>query len=195
MAHTERNAGKNIVVYGIYNTRDEIERAVAELRDAGYRSADISALLPDNESTKEFAHVKGTKAPESATVGATTGAAVGGALGWLLGIGALTLPGLGAFVAAGPIMGLLAGAGAGGAAGGLLGALVGLGIPEYEAKRYEGRIKEGGLLLSVHCDDNEWKQKAIDILKRTGANDVSSSGEASADRAESDRPYKMTGNY
>jgi len=113
---------------------------------------------------------------------------IGGALGWLAGIGALAIPGLGPFIAAGPIMGLLAGAGAGGAIGGLVGSLVGMGIPEYEAKRYEGRIKSGGILLSVHCDESEWVKRAKTILEETGAEDISSTGEASADYASSDRP-------
>ena len=134
-----------------------------------FRNTDISVLLPENEGTKDFAHEKQTKAPEGAAAGAGTGAVLGGTLGWLTGIGALAIPGLGPFVAAGPIMAALAGVGVGGALGGLTGALVGLGIPEYEAKRYEGRIKSGGILLSVHCDDSEWVKRAKKILERTGA--------------------------
>lgn len=117
---------------------------------------------------------------------------IGGTLGWLAGIGALAIPGLGMFVAAGPLMSLLAGLGVGGAVGGLTGALVGIGIPEYEAKRYEGQVKAGGILLSVHCDNNDWKMKAMEILKRTGAEDISSTGESSADYAETDRPVGGT---
>lgn len=142
--------------------------------------------------TKDFAHEKNTKAPEGVTTGASSGAVLGGALGWLAGIGALAIPGLGPFIAAGPIMGTLAGAGAGGAVGGLIGALVGMGIPEYEAKRYEGRVREGGILLSVHCDSSDWVDRGKDILKRTGAQDVSSSGEASADYDKSDKPRPRT---
>ena len=133
--------------------------------------------MPDNQSTKEFAHEKNTKAPEGTTTGVAAGGTVGGALGLLAGIGALAIPGVGPFIAAGPIMGALAGIGVGGAVGGLVGALVGMGIPEYEAKRYEGRVKNGGVLLSVHCDTSEEIKRAKDVLKRTGAEDISSSGE------------------
>jgi len=180
-------AGKNTSAYGIYPSRASLENGVAALKDANFRNEDISVLFPDNEGSKEFAHEKNTKAPEGATTGATTGALAGGALGWLAGIGALAIPGLGPFIAAGPIVAALAGAGAGGAVGGLTGALIGAGIPEYEAKRYEGRIKEGGILMSVHCDNSEWTKKAKDILERTGAEDVASSGEAGAD-TKTDRP-------
>src|SRR5579864_1483900 len=137
-------AGKNTAVFGIYQGSAQAEHAVDRLMAAGFSNNDISVLLPDNQSSKEFAHEKNTKAPEGTTAGVTTGGAVGGALGLLAGIGALAIPGLGPFIAAGPIMGALAGLGVGGAVGGLIGALVGMGIPEYEAKRYEGRIKEGG---------------------------------------------------
>ena len=150
---------KNIAVYGIYRTRTMVERAVEELKDAGFRNTDISVLFPEGGGTKEFAIEKETKAPEGAATGAGTGAVVGGALGWLMGIGLLAIPGLGPFIAAGPIMAALAGVGAGGLAGGIAGALIGMGIPEYEANRYEGRIKEGGILLSVHADDRDWKNK------------------------------------
>src|SRR5205814_4196578 len=117
---------------------------------------------------------------------------IGGALGWLTGIGALAIPGVGPFIAAGPIMAALAGAGVVGAVGGIAGALVGVGIPEYEAKRYEGRIKSGGILLSVHCDNSEWTKKAKEILEKTGAEDVASTGEAAADFSKSDRPMPRT---
>lgn len=181
-------AGKNTAVFGIYPTRRSVESAVETLQAEGFRNTDISVLLPENEGTKDFAHQKQTKAPEGAATGAGTGAVLGGALGWLTGIGALAIPGLGPFIAAGPIMAALAGMGVGGALGGLTGALVGMGIPEYEAKRYEGRIKDGGILLSVHCDDSDWVKRAKNVLERTGANDISSAGEASADFAKSDRP-------
>ena len=180
-------AGKNTSAYGIYPTRASLEAGVDALKNADFRNEDISVLFPDNEGSKEFAHEKNTKAPEGAATGATTGALAGGGLGWLVGIGALAIPGLGPFIAAGPIVAALAGAGAGGALGGLTGALIGAGIPEYEAKRYEGRIKDGGILLSVHCDNSEWTKKAKDILKRTGADDVASAGEGSAD-TKTDRP-------
>src|SRR6201996_3553535 len=181
-------AGKNTVVYGIFATRASAATAVDGLLAAGFRNEDVSVLMQDNVGTKDFAHEKQTKAPEGSVTGAVAGGAVGGTLGLLVGIGALAIPGLGPFIAAGPIMATLAGIGSGGVLGGVVGALVGMGIPEYEAKRYEGRIKEGGLLLSVHCDSSDWVKKAKDLLKETGAEDVSSSGEASADYAKSDKP-------
>ena len=174
-------AGKNTAAFGIYTTRAAVDRAVDTLKSEGYRNTDISVLFPENKGTKDFAHEKSTKAPEGAAAGAGTGAVVGGGLGWLAGIGALAIPGLGPFIAAGPIMAALAGAGVGGAVGGVAGALVGMGIPEYEAKRYEGRVKEGGILLSVHCDDSSWTKKAKELLERTGAEDVSSTGETKGD--------------
>src|ERR1051326_4562567 len=142
-------AGKNTAVFGIYKTRAGVERAVSDLMAGGFSGPDISVLMPDTASTREFAAKKDTKAPEGTTTGAVAGGAIGGTLGLLAGIGALAIPGLGPFIAAGPIMGALAGLGAGGAVGGLIGALTGMGIPEYEAKRYEGRIREGGILVSV----------------------------------------------
>jgi hypothetical protein len=132
--------------------------------------------MPENVGTKDFVHKKDTKAPEGATTGVASGAVIGGALGWLAGIGALAIPGLGPFIAAGPIMGLLAGA------------LIGMGIPEYEAKRYEGRVKSGGILLSVHCDSSEWVKRGKTILEQTGAEEIGTAGEAAADYAMSDRP-------
>ncbi|MGH9546151.1 MAG: quinol:electron acceptor oxidoreductase subunit ActD [Terriglobales bacterium] len=181
-------AGKNTAVFGIYQDRVTVEYAVDMLRQAGFRNTDISVLFPHNEGTKDFATEKNTKAPEGTAAGAGTGAVVGGTLGWLAGIGALAIPGLGPFIAAGPIMAALAGVGVGGAIGGITGALIGMGIPEFEAKRYEGRIKEGGILLSVHSDNSDWTKKAKDILERSGAQDVSSAGEASADFSKSDKP-------
>jgi hypothetical protein len=170
-------AGKNTAAFGIYKTRAQAERAVDRLLAAGFTNNDISVLLADNTSSKEFAHEKNTKAPEGTATGVATGGVVGGTLGLLAGIGALAIPGVGPLIAAGPIMGALAGLGVGGAVGGLIGALVGMGIPEYEAKRYEGRIKEGGILLSVHCDTSEEVSRAKDILKQTGAEDIASAGE------------------
>jgi hypothetical protein len=186
-------AGKNTAAFGIYSTQLAVENAVDRLKAEGYRNTDISVLFPENQGTKDFAHEKHTKAPEGATTGAGTGVVVGGALGWLAGIGALAIPGLGPFIAAGPIMAALAGAGVGGTVGGLVGALVGMGIPEYEAKRYEGRVKSGGILLSVHCDNSDWTKKAKQILEETGAEDVSSTGESSADFSKSDRPMPRAG--
>jgi hypothetical protein len=178
----------NTAVFGIYPSRASVENAVVALRDAGFRETDISLLLPENVGTKDLAHEKGTKAPEGATTGAGTGALVGGALGWLTGIGALAIPGLGPFIAAGPIMAALAGVGIGGAVGGITGALVGMGIPEYEAKRYEGRVNKGGILLSVHSDDSEWTKRAKAILEQTGAEDISSTGETKGDVQNTERP-------
>ena len=181
-------AGKNTAAFGIYRDRAGVETAVDMLREQGFRNTDISVLFPYNDGTKDFAAEKNTKAPEGTAAGAGTGAVVGGTLGWLAGIGALAIPGLGPFIAAGPIMAALAGVGVGGAIGGITGALIGMGIPEYEAKRYEGRIKEGGILLSVHCDDSAWTKKAKDILEHSGAQDVASTGEATADFQTTDKP-------
>src|SRR5690242_15166613 len=186
-------AGKNTAAFGIFTDRVSVENAVDNLKMAGYRNTDISVLFPQNQGTKDFAHEKSTKAPEGAATGAGTGVVVGGALGWLAGIGAIAIPGVGPFIAAGPIMAALAGAGAAGTAGGILGGMIGAGFPEYEAKRYEGMIRAGKILLSVHCDDSEWVKRAKDVLKRTGASDVSSAGEATADFAKTDRPLPRTG--
>jgi hypothetical protein len=171
-------AGKNTAVFGIYKSGENAERAVDTLIAAGFPSSDISVLLPDTRSTKDFAHEKDTKAPEGATAGVTAGGVIGGTLGVLAGVGALAIPGLGPFIAAGPIMAGLAGLGVGGALGGLVGALVGMGIPEYEAKRYEGQVKNGGTLLSVHCDTSDQVSRAKDLLKSSGATDIASSGES-----------------
>ena len=159
--------------------RDEGQacRIVDEFKMAGFSNNDISALLPDKSSTREFAHKKSTKAPEGAVTGAGTGGLLGGALGWLVGIGALAIPGLGPFVAAGPLMAALSGAAVGGAAGGLIGALVGMGIPEFEAKRYESRLREGRILLAVHCDNSDQVKRAKEIFENAGAEDIASSGE------------------
>jgi hypothetical protein len=172
-------AGDNTAVFGIYKTVSQADKAVDALLASGLAQDDISVLLPDNDSTRQFAHEKNTKAPEGTTTGATTGGVVGGALGLLAGIGALSIPGLGPFIAAGPIMATLAGVGAGGVAGGLIGALVGMGIPEYEAKRFEGRVRNGGILLSVHCGSSEEVSILKKLLEKTGAEDVSSAGETS----------------
>jgi hypothetical protein len=173
-------SNKNTAVYGIYATPGTAEAAVDHLLARGFSNSSISVLLPDDESTRAFAHAKSTKAPEGATTGATTGGVVFGGLGLLAGIGALAIPGVGPLIAAGPIMATLAGVGVGGAFGGLVGALIGSGIPEYEAKRYEGAVKEGGTLLSVHCDTSEQVDAAKQALKETGAKDISSTGEASS---------------
>jgi hypothetical protein len=175
-------AGKKTAVFGIYQNGKQAERTVDDLLAARFSNDDISVLLPDNKGSKDFAHEKNTKAPEGTTAGVTTGGVIGGTLGLLAGIGVLAIPGIGPFIAAGPIVTALAGLGVGGAVGGIIGALVGMGIPEYEAKRYEGHIKAGGVLLSVHCDTAEEIVRAKDVLKHTGAQDISSAGEASADK-------------
>lgn len=167
----------NKAIFGIFQFRSELERAVDELKIGRFRNSDISVLMPTSDSSPNFVHEKSTKAPEGAAVGATGGLALGGALGWLIGLGALTVPGVGPFLAAGPIMTALAGAGLGSAVGGIGGGLVGLGIPEYEAKRYEALVKNGGILLSVHVDDSDWAKRAEDILKSCGAKDISSVSE------------------
>jgi hypothetical protein len=183
-------ASKKTAVFGIYKTLAQAERAVDYIAASGFSYDDISVLLPDSQSSEKFAHEKHTKAPEGAATGVTTGGVIGGALGLLVGVGALAIPGLGPFIAAGPIMAGLAGLGAGGAVGGLIGALVGMGIPEYEAKRYEGRVKEGGILLSVHCDTSEEIDSAKKLLKSTEAEDIASTGEAGSAPQET---YTTTG--
>jgi hypothetical protein len=149
-------AGNNTAVFGIYPNRGLAEEAVDRLIAGGFRNEDISVLLQDNVGAKDFAHEKHIKTPEGATTGVVAGGVIGGAIGLLGGIGLLAIPGLGPLIAAGPVIAALTGVGSGGIVGCLIGALVGIGIPEYEAKRYEGRIKEGGVLLSAHCDSSEW---------------------------------------
>jgi hypothetical protein len=172
--------------------RDEAQavRIVDDLRVAGFSNNDISVLLPDKGSTREFAHEKGTKAPEGAITGAGTGGVLGGVLGWLTGIGALAIPGLGPFIAAGPIMAALSGAAIGATAGGIIGTLVGMGIPEYEAKRYEARIKEGRILLAVHSENSDETKRAKEIFKRAGAEDIASAGEESVSDKDRGSEYR-----
>ena len=165
---------ENTAVFGLYPTRTSIERAVVSLQTAGFHSADVSALIPGPGSS-ELVTEKSSKAPEGATVGAGAGAMIGGALGWLAGVSVLAVPG--AFIVLGPIAAALAGVGIGGAVGGLTGALIGMGIPEYEAKRYQGHVTKGGSLLSVHCSSAEWVKQAEEIMRDTGAEDISASTE------------------
>jgi hypothetical protein len=172
-------AGKNTAAFAIFPTRADAERALNQLTAAGFSSQDVSVLMADKSGTKDFATEKNTKAPEGTATGAGVGGGIGGTLGLLAGIGALAIPGVGPLIAAGPIMATLAGVGVGGAIGGIVGALVGMGIPEYEAKRYQGRVEEGGILVSVHCDSSEEVSRAKDILKSAGGEDVASSGEKS----------------
>jgi hypothetical protein len=178
----------NTAVFGIYPSFDLAESAVGALKAEGFRSTDISVLLPENVGSKDLAHLKASKAPEGASAGAGSGAVIGGTLGWLAGIGALAIPGIGPLVAAGPIVAALAGAGAIGAIGGIAGALVGMGIPEYEAKRFEGRVRKGGILLSVHADDSAWANRAKQLLLKTGAEDVAAANEVKGDFANSEKP-------
>ncbi len=186
MAYEHQKKGHK-AVFGIFSERLALERAVQALKDTGFRPSDISVLLPatgELTGVEGLAHEKGTKAPEGAATGATGGIALGGTLGWLVGIGSLAIPGLGPFVAAGPILSAIAGAGIGATVGGVAGALVGLGIPEYEAKRFETSVKGGGHLLSVHVDDSEWARRAKDILEACGAHDISTAGEIYDRRSE-----------
>lgn len=178
----------NKSVFCIATARPQAELIVANLRSANFSSSDISVLFPDKESTREFAHEKNTKAPEGAIAGAATGGVAGGALGWLAGIGALAIPGAGPFIAAGPIIAALSGVGVGATLGGITGALIGVGIPEFEAKRYEGRIKAGNILISVHTEDSDEIDSAKKIFKDAEAEDISSTSEAAV-------PKNVNGNY
>lgn len=181
---------KSKAVFGIYPSLTSVEIGVDELKSEGFRNTDISVLFPESAGTRDFAHEKNTKAPEGATAGAGTGVVLGGALGWLMGVGALAVPGVGPFIAAGPIVAALAGAGVGGTVGGIAGALIGMGIPEYEAKRYEGQVKSGGILLSVHSKNSDWTKRAKQVLRRTGAQDIGSAGEVSVDNASADNDLR-----
>jgi uncharacterized membrane protein len=171
-------------VFCLARSEEQAANIVESLRTAGFSNNDISVLLPDKSSTREFAHEKGTKAPEGAVTGAGTGGLLGGALGWLVGIGALAIPGLGPFIAAGPIMAALGGAAVGATAGGLVGALVGMGIPEYEAKRYEARLREGRVLISVHTENSDQTKMIKEIYERHGAEDIATAGEESVSEKE-----------
>jgi len=181
-------SGKKVAVFGIYSTRAAVENATDSLVKAGFPTSDISVLLPESlGGPKEMGAEKATKAPEGTAAGVTTGGVIGGTLGVLAGVGLLAIPGLGPFIAAGPIMAGLAGMGVGGAVGGVTGALIGTGIPEFEAKRYEGRLQKGGILLSVHCGTSDEIKRAKEIVESTGGEDVSSTGEASVDGSKIDR--------
>lgn len=180
-------SGKKVAVFGIYSTRTAVENATDSLVKAGFPTTDISVLLPESlGGPKDIGTEKATKAPEGTAAGVTTGGLIGGTLGLLAGVGLLAIPGLGPFIAAGPIMAGLAGLGVGGTVGGVTGALIGMGIPEFEAKRYEGGLQKGGILLSVHCDTADEIKRAKEVLKQTNAEDVSSTGEASTDAKTSD---------
>jgi hypothetical protein len=167
----------------IAKNEPQAERIANQLKTAGFSGDDISVLFPDKSGTRDFAHEQHTKAPEGAAAGAGTGAVLGGGLGWLVGIGSLAIPGVGPFIAAGPIMAALAGSAVGAAAGGITGALVGLGIPEYEARQYEGKIREGNILISAHAEDGDAVDRAKEIFEREGAEDISYTGMTSVKRA------------
>src|SRR6187455_358638 len=174
-------------VFCIVKSESQATNIVDELKVAGFANSDISALLPDKGGTRDFAHEQHTKAPEGATTGASAGGLLGGTLGWLAGIGALAIPGLGPFIAAGPIMAALSGAAVGAAVGGVGGALVGMGIPEYEAKRYEGKIKGGNILISVHSESSDEAKRAKQIFEQAGAQDISTSTEAGVKENKAER--------
>jgi hypothetical protein len=180
-------AGKNEAVFGIFSSRASAEHGAEMLLTSGFSSSDVSVLLPENLGSREIGTEKSTKAPEGAVTGAGSGAVIGGTLGLLAGIGLLAIPGIGPLLAAGPIVATLAGVGAGGAVGGFAGALIGMGIPEFEAKRFEGRLQKGGILLSVHCDTSEEIKRAKAVLEATRAEDISSTGESSSNVDKTDR--------
>lgn len=181
-------AGRNISAFGIYSDQKVVTDAMEALKAAGFRSTDMSVLYPENLGSKDLGHEKHSKAPEGAVAGGGSGALVGAALGWLAGAGSLFVPGLEPVAAAGPVLGMLGGMGVGVTLGGLGGALVGAGIPEYEAKRFEGSVRNGGILLSVHCDDQQWAHTARQILKQSGGRDIATAGEARADFGRSEKP-------
>jgi len=177
-------SGKNTAIFGIYPYYSSVEHAVKALRAAGFQNTSISVVFPENAPSMNYAREMGVKAPEGVVGGGITGAVVGGTLAWLVGVGALALPGLGPVIAAGPLMATLAGVGVGGTLGGITGALISMEIPEYIAQRYEDRVKDGGILASVNCDDSIGAKRARKILMRTGAQDVSSTGQVSARHAQ-----------
>jgi uncharacterized membrane protein len=175
-------------IFCIATSEAQAESIVNQLKEAGFSYNDISVLFPDKAGTRHFAHEQHTKAPEGAAAGAGTGGLLGGALGWLAGIGLLAIPGLGPFIAAGPIVAALSGAAVGAAVGGIAGALVGMGIPEYEARRYEGRIQSGNILISVHTEDQQETRRARDIFEKAGAEDIASAGEVRTRTPAHDEP-------
>ena len=172
-------AGKNTSAYGIYPNRASLEHGVEALKSANFRNEDISVLFPDKDTTRDFAHEKNTKAPEGAVAGASTGGVIGGALGWIAGIGALAIPGVGPFIAAGPVMAALSGIAVGAAVGGIAGALIGMGIPEIEARRFAGKVKAGNILISVHADNSAEITEAKELFTDAGAQDICVAGEPS----------------
>ena len=165
-------------VFCIAKTEEQAVLIVNQLKEAGFSNDDVSVLLPDRAGSRDFAHEQHTKAPEGAAAGAVAGGVTAGVLGWLVGIGSLAIPGVGPLIAAGPILAALGGVAAGGAVGGMAGALVGFGIPEYEAKQYEGKVKGGNILISVHTEDSKERETAKRIFERSHASDISYTGEA-----------------
>jgi len=186
-------ARSNISAFGIYRDKDTVADAIETLKASGFRAADISVLYSENQGSKDLAHEKHTKAPEGAVAGGGIGALAGAGLGWLASAGMLGAMALEPTLSAGPILSVLSGVGVGVMAGGLVGGLAGMGIPEYEAKRFEGRVRRGGILLSVHCDNPEWRRTAVKLLKQTGATDISTAGEARADFMRTDKPRSRSG--
>lgn len=185
-------------VFGIFESRIDLESCVDRLKLAGFNNSDISVLLPDASGNQNFAHQKGTKAPEGVSTGATGGLALGGVLGWLAGVGALAIPGVGPLVAAGPILAAITGAGVGGALGGIAGGLIGMGIPEYEAKRFETHVRDGGFLMSVHVADSTWAKKAKDIMDANGGTGIATASESTdgiPDQYRKDTPPTVTNPY
>ena len=176
-------------VFCITTSREQADRIVEQLKTANFSNNDISVLFPDKGTTRDFAHEKNTKAPEGAATGAGTGGVIGGALGWIVGIGAVAIPGVGPFIAAGPIMAALSGAAIGATVGGIAGGLIGLGIPELEAKRYEGKVKAGNILLSVHTENSEEITGAKDIFSQAGAQDICVTGDAPTPKASGDTEH------
>jgi hypothetical protein len=179
-------------VFGIAKSEQQAIRIANDLRSAGFSDNDISVLFPDKEGTRDFAHEQHTKAPEGAVSGVAAGGIIGGALGWLVGIGSLAIPGLGPFIAAGPILAALSGVAAGGTVGGVVGAMIGMGIPEYEAKRYEGKLQEGNILISVHAENSDEVSRAKEIFKEAGAEDVAYSGEESVNGNSRTQRYESS---
>ena len=173
----------NVAAFGIFASRTAAESCINALLTAGFDNDDISVLTADQTTTRELATERNTKTPEGIATGATTGGVIGGTIGLLAGVGAIAIPGVGPLIAAGPIMAALAGFGAGAASGGIIGALAGMGLPEYEAKRYEGQVRTGGILLSVHCDSSSLVTRAKDILRQAGAQDIAASGEEAVRQA------------
>jgi hypothetical protein len=179
-------------VFCIATSREQAEDIVGRLKASNFSNNDISVLFPDKSTTRDFAHEKNTKAPEGAITGAGTGGVLGGALGWLAGIGALAIPGVGPFIAAGPILAALSGAAVGAAAGGIAGGLIGLGIPELEAKRYEGKVREGNILISVHTENADEISRAKTIFTEAQAQDVCTTGEATPPTGPKASPRSTT---